>query len=79
MANKEKYFWLALCIKEQKWFYSYAIRVSESDNIANRLSRLEGVISANIMQTKKQALETVQFWNECYKQHGNYLFDSPAF
>jgi hypothetical protein len=79
MESKKKYFWLALCIKEQKWFYSYAMRVSESDNIANRLSRIEGVISANIMQTKKQAFETVRFWNECYKQNGTYLFDSPAF
>lgn len=76
---KNRNFWLACTIEESGKFYAYAVKVSSSDNLTAILGRIAHLQAANIYGTKKQAAAVVQFWNDCYKQNGTYLFDTPGF
>lgn len=62
--------------EENPGFCSYVIKCSESDNIVSKLDAIGGLQHANIYQTKKRAAEVVNFWNECHKRNGQYLFDT---
>lgn len=73
-----RYFWLAVQIQENGKFYAYAVRVCESDNLVSKLSR-EGLVTANICKSKKQAAEMVTAWNNAHKVNGRYMFDTPQF
>ena len=59
--------------------YSYVVRISESDNIQSVLDGIGGLKHANLFPTKKRAWQVAQFWNECYKNNGTYLFGCPNF
>ena len=58
----------------ERGLYAYMIRCTESDNIKAILERVGGIIHAKICPTKKNAAETVNYWNACYKANGTYLF-----
>ena len=73
-----KYFYIAVTIEENGKYYAYIVKISPSDNVLSKL-KIKGVIYANICPTKKQAIETVELWNACYKANGTYLFDNPSF
>lgn len=68
----------AVTVQEDGKYYSYVVKINESDNALSRLS-INGIIHANIYTTKKKAENTAAFWNECYKTNGTYLFSTPAF
>lgn len=89
-----KYIYLAVTVEQDKnesiftdrtapeyspGFYAYVVKCSESDNIKSVFDRIGGLLHANIMQTRKKAVETVERWNAVYKANGTYLFDAPAF
>ncbi len=90
-----KYFYIAVTVEQDKnesifteranetperGLYAYCIRCTENDNIKAVLERIGGLIHANICPTKKQAQNTVIFWNFCYRENGTYLFDdAPRF
>ena len=69
-----KYFYCAVTIEENAKYYSYVVKVSPSDNVLSKLS-INGILHANIYETKKRAAEIVAFWNAAYKANGTYLFD----
>ena len=77
MANVKAAF-IALTIEENGKYYSYVLRVTESNNIIEAL-KIKGVIYGNLFLTKKDAAATVEYWNTMHKQNGKYLFDSPNF
>lgn len=61
--------------KEYKEGYlAYVIKVTESDNVMYHLEAIRGLMHANIRPTKKDAQELADFWNECYKKNGTYLY-----
>lgn len=73
-----KHFYIAVTIAENGKFYAYVVKLSPSDNILPKL-KINGILHANICSTKKQATETVNHWNACYKANGTFLFDEPIF
>lgn len=58
----------------EEGYFACVIKVSESDNLKNHLEAIRGLVHANIRPTKKDAQELADFWNECYKQNGTYLY-----
>jgi hypothetical protein len=71
-----KYFYIAVTVEEEtkdnkKGYYSYIIKVTESDNIKSKLEKIKGLIHANIFETKKKAAEVVSGWNNSYKINNN--------
>ncbi len=69
-----KYFYIAVQIAENGKFYAYVIRISEHDNLYSKLN-MPGIVAANICPTRKRAREIAQFWNDCSRRNGNYLFE----
>lgn len=69
--------WIAVSITENGKNYAYAVSVSGSDNLVSVLSRIKGLVFANICESKKAASWVVTHWNTCYKVNGSYLFDGP--
>lgn len=73
-----KYFYIVVTIAKNAKFYTYAVKTSPSDNLLSKL-KIDGIISANIHHTKKQARETVNRLNAIYIANGTYLFDEIGF
>lgn len=69
-----KYTYIVVQIEEHKKFYAYCIKISYSDNLLLKL-KIENIVSATICQSKKKAEELAEFWNDCHKQNGNYMFN----
>ena len=76
MTNKRYY--AAVTIQENGKYYSYAIPFTSSDNVLCKF-KIPNLINACICKSKKEAAETVTVWNDCFKNNGTYLFDTPAF
>jgi hypothetical protein len=73
-----KNYYIAVTIKENEKYYSYVLRVPESDDLISKL-RIKNIYNALICRTKKHAREIVEIWNNSYKHTNCYLFDDPAF
>ena len=69
----DKYNWIAVNVEEDGKLCAYAIRVRQNENLLSKLA-INNIVSANICGTKKEAREIVNFWNDCYKQNGTYMF-----
>ena len=74
-----KNFWLAVTVEENGKFYAYVVKAAQNNNLVSLLAGNAQLKAANIYGTKKQAAAVVQFWNDCYRQNGTYLFDNPKF
>ena len=68
-----KNFYIAVQVCENGKYYAHIVKATESDNLLSRL-KISNIISANIYPTKKCATEIVEFWRECYKRNGKYMF-----
>jgi hypothetical protein len=66
-----KYFYIAAQRKTDSGFYAYCIRVTNLDNIAERL---RSFYAANVCTTKKQALEIAEAWNTGFIANGTHAF-----
>lgn len=73
-----KNFYIAVTVEENEKYYSYVIKVSESDNLLCKL-KIPNIVNATIFPTKKKAAEVVTLWNDSYKTNGTYYFDEPLF
>lgn len=60
-------------------YYAYVLTTNENLNLVSELKAIRGLVSANVYPTKKRAREMVEFWNQCFKRNGTYLFDEPKF
>ena len=75
----EKTTFIAVTVHEDGKYYSYAIKTKNNNNLLSVLN-IKGIVSANVCDTFKKAREIVDYWNECYKRNGTYMFaDGPAF
>jgi len=72
-----KNIYFAVTIKEDEKYYSYVVKTTESDNILSKLN-IKNIISANILP-KNEAKRTAEYWNECHKNNGTYMFAEPLF
>jgi hypothetical protein len=79
-----KYFYIVFAAKagtlfeiykdDQEKYYADIMRVSTQTNIASYLDNIGGLLHANICQSKKQAQEIKNAWNEAYKHNGTYIY-----
>lgn len=53
---------------------AFAIAVSPSDNLLHALD-IAGISAANICQSKREAQEIAQAWNDSYRANGSYLWE----
>lgn len=56
---------------ETEKHFSYAMRLSSGSELKGQL---ESVDHAHLCGTKKQAYQLADFWNECYKANGTYMY-----
>jgi hypothetical protein len=66
-----KYFYIAVQRQTDSGLYAYCIRVTNLDNIANRLRTF---YAANVCATKKQAIEIAEAWNASFIANGTHAF-----
>lgn len=71
-----KHFWIVITIKENELYYSYMMKISETDNIYAKLKRIDCLKSVYILPTKKRAAEIIERWNATYKANKTYMFDN---
>lgn len=70
-----KKYYLAVTVEEKpNLYYSYVVDAPQNNNLCSVLERIPGLKCANIYGTRKQAKEITDFWNDCYKVNGTYLF-----
>ena len=74
-----KNFYYALTVSENGKNYSYVLKVSESNNLLAVLKYHKNLTIVHQCETKKKAVELVNFWNESYKANGTYMFDEITF
>ena len=74
-----KNFYYAVEIRKSKKQYSYVESHGEN-NLIGMFERLmqNGAVVVHPCHTKKHAEELTDFWNECAKKNGNYLFDTKG-
>lgn len=53
--------------------YAYAVTVANSDNLIAFLG-VDGLEHVNATSTKKEAKELADYWNECYRKNGTYMY-----
>lgn len=68
------YFYFAVMLKDEKRENSYVLRVNQSLNLASVLKRYDFYV-VQPFKTKKEAIDTANFWNECSEKNGRYIFD----
>ena len=73
-----KHFYLAVQIEENGKWFACDQAVAENENLLSVLNRIKGVKAANLCQTRKQAQELAEVWNDCARKNGVYFFDDPA-
>lgn len=59
--------------KDNKMF-AYVLKVSSSDNIYNKLTKITNIKTATIYDTIKKANEVATRLNEIFKEQGRYLY-----
>lgn len=70
-----KNFYYAVNTQENGKIYAFVVKADINDNLKYLFSGYKNLTSINACPTKKRAEELCEFWNECYKANGTYLFD----
>lgn len=68
--------YIVLQIQEDGRMYSYVTVTHEGRNLFYDLSRISGLVCAEVMPTKKAAYELAQRYNESFHYTGIYYFDT---
>ena len=82
MLEKNTYYAIQERSKTTGKYYAYMMKVSNLTNLLYAFKPCSGceLSSVNACDSRKQARELVDFWNQCAKDNGRYLFDeAPAF
>jgi len=68
--------YLTVTVAENNKYASFVLPVSGSANLVAVLGSIKGLSAANICATKKDAIQISEFWNECFRKNGTYLYDT---
>lgn len=55
-------------------YFADVVAIGRYDNILTAFQHFGGIITANLMPSKKAAQELCDAWNETYKHNGTYAF-----
>lgn len=70
-----KNYYFAVTVTEDGKNCAYVIKASESENLLCVFQRVKNATAINLFPTKKKAAEIADYWNECFKNNGTYIFD----
>ncbi len=70
-----EYFYYVFVAAENGKYYAWAVKVPGSNNLLPHIEREKNLVIVHQFKTMKKAKETAEFWNECYKRNGTFLFD----
>lgn len=68
---KVKYYYIAAQQRTESGFYAYCIRVTNLDNISERL---RDFYDANVCSSKKEAAALAETWNAQFIANGTHAF-----
>ena len=66
----------AIAIEENGRYFAYPLTVPANNNLASEFNGIKGLKSANYCASRKKATELTDFWNQCYRNNGTYLYQS---
>ena len=67
-------FYYAVNTEDNGKICAFVIKASINDNLKYLFNGYKNLISINACPTEKRAEELANFWNECYKANGTYMF-----
>jgi hypothetical protein len=73
-----KNFYIVIEIEEDKKLYSHIVKATKNDNLLSKL-KINGIKTATICETKKQAEAITKFLNKTYQINNVYMFDEIKF
>lgn len=68
-----KNFYFVVIIKENGKYLNYVEKATDSDNLLSKF-KIKNCVGVNIFPTKKKAEEIADFWNDCAKKNGNFMY-----
>lgn len=69
-----KHFYFAATIEQNGRRAAMTIHAGGDENLMHTFSRIQGLEFVNACESKKQAEQIVQHWNDCYRANGTYLY-----
>lgn len=61
-------------IKENERYYSYVIQHHNNTDLVHEMQRIKNLHNMTICDTKKEAFDVCEDWNETYKANGTHMF-----
>lgn len=74
MKREYTYIWTVITNTKNGKNYSHAWRFGNGSTLSSQMEAFKGA-SIHLCKTKKEARELAEFWNNCYKDNGTYMFD----
>lgn len=75
MANN--YFYYVVDTKDENGLYfAYPARVHESNNLLSVIAGFKNIVTLHQCKTMKEAKRIADYWNECQKKNGRYLYQN---
>lgn len=56
----------------EKSYVAFAVSTSGCNNLVSLLDSIGGLVSANVCNSRKEAEEIAEAWNETYKKNGTF-------
>ena len=69
-----KKIFVVFCVEEKNKRYAYADTIKTGENLVYHINRAHCTI-CHVCETRKQADELANRWNEDYKANGTYIFN----
>lgn len=73
MLKRKNFYYVAITENNKKLF-AQVVRVNNYSDLLFAFNRIENITSVTACSTKREAVELAEFWNDCYKKNGTYLF-----
>ena len=68
------YAWVVVVCSEGEKNYAHAWKLNNKSNVISQIKELRAGC-VHLCGTKKEACGLAEFWNQCYKENGTYMFD----
>jgi len=75
----DKYVWYVLNRCKDGKYYAHAFRLRMTENLVSFMREYPDIETMNPCESKTYAKELAQYWNECYKKNGTYMFGNVKF
>jgi len=59
-------------VNGKEYNFASVFKHTPSNNLWSQLHGIRNLSTVNVCETKKEAHEIVDFWNECFEKNGTY-------